>query len=140
MSKEGEVIKSTTEAFIKGGISSKILIVFGILFVFLFTTFLYVFITYNQQNTKALEEFVRQNRNVENLIETQVQITVFKRCIKKAYDETAEEFENELLMVLGKTLKDYSVPFPQTLNESIRKFRAKFRLIKDCLIFPEELQ
>lgn len=119
-------------AWVKGGIVNKILLLFGALFIM-------IFVWSNMQNEKMLGELVKQNKNVEKLIQEQTKLKAFKKCIKDAHDDASMEFNKKLLMILGETLSDNNVAFPQELNESIVQFREKFNIIKDCLIFPEDL-
>ena len=118
-------------AWIKGGIVNKILLLFGALFFM-------IFFWSNIQNEKMLNELIKQNQNVEKLIEEQAELKTFKRCIKDAHDKASDEFNNELLMVLGNTLSKNNIAFPQDLNKTIVDFREKFYFVIECLIFPED--
>jgi len=129
MSKETEII---TKGFVNSGIVGKILITFFIIFVCLFAWNVF-------QGNFMLGELIKSNKNVESLIKEQTEIKIFKKCVKKAYDEAMKEY-SDLLIILGSTLTENNVTFPQDLNTAMRKFRAKAELIKDCLIFPEELK
>jgi hypothetical protein len=126
-------VKSVANAFSLSGIVGKLLITFIIIFVI-------IFVYSNVQNTITLTELVKQNSNVEKLIQNQVKIDIFKKCIKLAYDDTMSEFNTELLIILGATMQENNVAFPQSLNKAIQKFRHKMEVVKDCLIFPEELK
>lgn len=126
-------VKEVAKAFSMSGIIGKILVTFVIIFVI-------IFVYSNVQNTITLAEFVKQNRNIETLIKNQAEMKIFKRCVKNACDTAETEFNNSLLMTLGKILKENKVEFPQELNIVILKFREKLTDIKDCLIFPEELK
>jgi hypothetical protein len=130
MSKE---IEKAIDGITKGGIITKIM-------VFSIITFLCLFSWNVFQGNVVLKELVEGNKNIEKLINEQTGIKIFRKCVKKEYDNTMNEFNNELLMILGKTLNDNNISFPQELNESIRDFREKAKKINDCLIFPEELE
>ena len=130
MSKEVETI---TKGFVNSGIVGKILITFFVIFLFLFAWNVF-------QSNVVLQELVKGNKNVESLIQEQAEIKVFRRCVKEEYDITMKEFNCELLKILGNTLSENGITFPQELNESILQFREKAEKIKDCLIFPEDLK
>lgn len=130
MSKEVETI---AKSFVSSGIIGKILITFFIIFVCLFAWNVF-------QGNVILKELVKGNDNVESLIKEQVGIEIFRKCVNTAYDNTMEEFDKKLIKILGKTLEQNNVTFPQELNESIGEFREKAKIIKNCLIFPEELE
>lgn len=92
------------------------------------------------QNSTVLNEMVRQNNNIETLVDNQGQLDVFRRCIKVACDDANEYFNEEILKTIGDVLSEYSVPFPDNLNENLLKYGKKTDFIKDCLIFPEDLK
>lgn len=120
------------EAIVKSGIIGKILIAF----IVLFGIFIGSFVWQNIQADKTLEQLVKLNINIQNLIESQDRIDNMKIDIKESYDISMDEFNNRLLKILGTTLQNNKVPFPQELNEAIATFRCKLEAIKNCLISP----
>ena len=91
-------------------------------------------------STVMYGELVKQNKNVEHLINEQAEIKVFKKCVKKEYDSTMGEFNGEFIKLLGEFMAHNNILFPQEINISIQEFRKKAERIKDCLIFPEEME
>lgn len=132
MKDSGEMWK----AFVQSGVIGK----FFIIVLVMIFVIIAVVIWSNIQDNKMLIELIKQNENVEMLIENQTKIDIFKKCIKIANDKAANTFNNELLIILGSTMQEHEVLFPQELNKSIQKFRSEMNEIKDCLIFPEELK
>ena len=51
-----------------------------------------------------------------------------------------EEFNSEFIRLLGEFMNENNIIFPQEINISIQEFRKKAERIKDCLIFPEEME
>ena len=114
------------------GVIGKVLIAF----IVLFGLFIGAFAWQNIQADKTLSELIKLNVNIQNMIEAQDQIKDLKIDIKESYDVSMDEFNNVLLDIIGKTFDDNQVPFPQTLNNSIKNFRIKMEEIKNCLIMP----
>lgn len=132
------MVKETGEmwkAFIQSGVIGK----FFIIVLIMISLIIGIVIWSNIQDNKMLVELIKQNNNVEQLIENQVKIDIFKKCIKVAHDKATDTLNNEFLIILGNTMQQYKVPFPQELNKAIQKFRVELNKVKDCLIFPEEL-
>ena len=128
-----EEIKSVVKGIVNSGVTKSILIIFFIIFVCLFAWNVF-------QGNYFLTQITKSNQNIENLIEGQAEIKKIKKGIKKTYDNALSEFNDSLLIILGETLAENSVTFPQELNEAIGEFKRKAELIKDCLIFPEDLE
>ena len=112
-----------------GGIVGKILFTFLIVFLCLFGWMVV-------QNTIMSNELIRQNKNVERLINEQTEIRVFKQCVLEEYTQAMNEYNDGFINSLGKFMNDNSITFPQAINISIQKFRKRAEKIKDCLIFP----
>lgn len=130
-------MNSILKSFSDSGIIGKIIIAFTFIIIMIFLVLTY---QSNTQNEKMLNQLTLQNKNVEDLIENQTQIEVFKKCIKKAHEKAMNGFNNDFLILLGSTLQKNNVPFPQELNKCIQEFRTAMETLKDCLIFPEELE
>ena len=128
-----EEIKSVVKGIVNSGITKSILIIFFVIFVCLFAWNVF-------QGNYFLTQITKSNQNIEDLIRDQAEIKKMKRGIKEAYDNAMTEFNDELKDILGETLKENNVVFPQRLNDSINEFKKKAELIKDCLIFPEDLE
>lgn len=91
----------------------------------------------NYSWSRMFDQFVRQGDSLAYIAGQTASIEKLKKCVNKEYNEAAIEF-GKMINTIGKTLDKNSVPFPQSLNESINDFRAEFGGIKECLIFPEE--
>lgn len=135
-----EEIKSVVKGIVNSGVTKSILIIFFVIFVCLFAWNVF-------QGNYFLTQITKSNQNIENLIkniaeikEDQAEIKKIKKGVKKTYDNALTEFNDSLLIVLGETLTENNVTFPQDLNEAIGEFKRKAELIKDCLIFPEDLE
>ena len=128
-----EEIKSVVKGIVNSGITKSILIIFFVIFVCLFAWNVF-------QGNYFLTQITKSNQNIEDLIRDRAEIKKMKRGIKEAYDNAMTEFNDELKDILGETLKENNVVFPQRLNDSINEFKKKAELIKDCLIFPEDLE
>ena len=126
-------MESITKTFINSGIIGKIILAFVLIFLCLFAWNVFI-------NNIVLKQLVEGNNNIEDMINKQTQIDVFRKCIKKSYDDAMVEYNENFIKILGETMKEYQVTFPQKLNLSIQTFRKKAELIKDCLIFPEDLE
>ena len=112
------------DGFLKSGVIGKILITFLIIFVI--ST-----IIDKLENNRVLTA-------IEGMLENQAKIDVLKKCIKQNYD-IAEQQWRETKLIIGKTLEDNGVSFPNDLNTAFQKYDIKREEIKDCLIFPEDL-
>lgn len=128
-------LKVVSKSFDKSGPIGKVIIGFCVFA----GLFLSVFVWATIQNTTVLNEMVRQNNNIEVMINNQVKLDVFKRCIKNAYDQANEFYNDEVLTSFGKILMEFNIPFPDELNTVLIKYRKKISFINDCLIFPEDL-
>lgn len=127
--------KVLKEMFINSGIVGKVIIGFCV-FSFLFLS---VFVWYIIQNTTTLQEIVRQNDNIEQLIQNQEKIDTLKKSIKIEYDRAYDYYNDEIIRGLGELLNEYGIAFPQKLNENLLKFRKRMDAINNCLIFSEKL-
>lgn len=126
--------KELMGAFSKSGIIGKVILGF-IIFASLFLS---VFVWNTIQNNKAVTEMIRQNDNIETLIQEQAKVEVLKRCIKTEYDKAMDYYSDELIQTFGKILNQNNIPFPQELNIILQECRKKLNEINDCLIFPED--
>jgi hypothetical protein len=89
------------------------------------------------QSRVVLEQYVEQGQTLRKIVDRQEDLDLFKTCVNTAVKEAVQEFNDELIIVLGETLRDTGISFPQELNKSITRFRGKLGDIKDCLIDPK---
>lgn len=90
--------------------------------------------TERKESRAVLEEYIRQGDMLEKIVDRQENIDTLKKAINMAAQAAIDEFNNEFISVLGETLANNNVSFPNTLNKAIRDVREKFSEVKNRLI------
>jgi len=135
--------KDITKRFFDSDIITKLIVLIGIIVIA--GVYIYIESLSNKQENETLVEMKKTNDNIEallsQLIQNQGEMKVLTRCVNKAINEAKDTFDNDFTIVLGETLSSIGIKgFPQKLNQSFAKYKSKFGMIKDCLIFPEDLK